>query len=486
MTDHCVPVILAGGSGTRLWPLSRRLRPKQFLTLGDAGGTSLLQRTLKRLDGLEASMPGMAAPIVVCGEAHRFLAAEQLRQLGRDAATLVVEPEGRNTAPSLTLAALEATRDGNDPLLLALPADHAIADAAALRDALRQGLALAEGGWLVTLGVVPTRAETGYGYLRRGAALDAGGYRVEAFVEKPDAARAESYLAAGDYLWNSGIFVLRASAWLAAVERFAPAILAACRPAWAGRHADLDFLRPARGAFLRCPADSIDYAVMEHAEKIATVALEAGWNDLGDWQALWRSLPHDADGNSASGDICLEVSRNCLVHAESRLVATLGVENLVVVETDDAVLVAARDQVQRIKALVDSLGEREEVERHSRVLRPWGDYRRLDRGRRFQVKHLTVKPGEGVSLQRHHHRAEHWVVVAGTARVTNGERTYLVTENQSTYIPIGQVHALENPGRVPLELIEIQSGSYLGEDDIERLADRYGREVVDDRDEETP
>lgn len=480
MTDPCVPVILAGGSGTRLWPLSRRLRPKQFLALGGADDTSLLQHTLARLTGLTSS-----APIVVCGEDHRFLAAEQLRQSGLNDATLMIEPEGRNTAPSLTLAALEAMREGDDPLLLVLPADHAIADETAFRAALNQGLVLAEAGWLVTLGITPTRAETGYGYLRRGEALATGGHRVAAFVEKPDAPRAADYLASGDHLWNSGVFLLRASVWLAAIERFAPTILSACRKAWEGRRSDLDFQRPERDAFLACPADSIDYAVMERATEIAVVTLDAGWNDLGDWQALWRSLPRDADDNSIQGDAMLEGTRGCLVHAHSRLVATLGVENLVIVETADAVLVAARERTQQIKTLVGRLDGREEVEQHPRVLRPWGDFRRLDRGRRFQVKHITVKPGEGVSLQRHHHRAEHWVVVAGTARVTNGERTYLVTENQSTYIPIGQAHSVENPGRVPLELIEVQSGAYLGEDDIVRLADRYGRDATpDSRDKE--
>nr|WP_297460122.1 mannose-1-phosphate guanylyltransferase/mannose-6-phosphate isomerase [uncultured Halomonas sp.] len=486
MTAHCVPVILAGGSGTRLWPLSRRLRPKQFLALGGIDDTSLLQRTLARLDGLGDEETSVAAPIVVCGEEHRFLAAEQLRQSGLYDATLMIEPEGRNTAPSLTVAAFESMRDGRDPLLVVLPADHAIADEAALHAALNQALALAGAGWLVTLGVTPTRAETGYGYLRRGEAIVLGGHRVAAFIEKPDAARAETFLASSDYLWNSGVFVLRASAWLAAVERFAPMILAACREAWVARRTDLDFLRLDREAFLACPADSIDYAVMERAADIAMVTLDAGWNDLGDWQALWRSLPRDADGNSAQGDVMLEGTRGCLVQADSRLVATLGVENLVVVETADAVLVAALDHTQRIKALVARLDGREEIEQHPRVLRPWGDFRRLDRGRRFQVKHITVKPGEGLSLQRHHHRAEHWVVVAGTARVTNGERSYLVTENQSTYVPIGQVHSLENPGRVPLELIEIQSGGYLGEDDIERLADRYGRDATPDAIDEEP
>lgn len=486
MTNHCVPVILAGGSGTRLWPLSRRLRPKQFLSLGGADDSSLLQHTLARLDDLGTRDMDVSAPIVVCGEEHRFLAAEQLRQSGLDGATLMIEPEGRNTAPSLTLVALEAMREGDDPLLLVLPADHAIADEAAFHAALYQGLTLADAGWLVTLGVTPSRAEAGYGYLRRGEALAAGGHRVAAFVEKPDAARAEEYLASGDYLWNSGVFVLRASVWLAAIERFAPTILTTCREAWAGRRSDLDFLRPECSAFLACPADSIDYAVMERASEIAMVTLDAGWSDLGDWQALWRALPRDAGDNSTQGDVMLEKSHGCLVHADSRLVATLGVENLVIVETADAVLVAARDHTQRIKTLVARLNGREEIEQHPRVLRPWGEFRRLDRGRRFQVKHITVKPGEGLSLQRHHHRAEHWVVVAGTARVTNGERTYLVTENQSTYVPIGQVHSLENPGRVPLELIEIQSGGYLGEDDIERLADRYGRDATPDATNEEP
>jgi mannose-1-phosphate guanylyltransferase/mannose-6-phosphate isomerase len=465
------PVILAGGNGVRLWPLSRREHPKQFLTLEE--DRSLLARTLARLEGLDA-----APPIVICQEAHRFLAAEQLRQAGIEGATLLLEPEGRGTAPAIALAALLADREGREAPLLVLPSDHHLGDDDAFREALKCAARLAEEGRLVTFGVVPTRAETGYGYLQAGDPLGGEGFVVARFVEKPEAARAEAFLAADDHYWNSGVFVLRPGDALAALATHAPAILAACRVALAGAATDLDFLRPAKGAFLACPADSFDVAVMERTDRAAMVPLAAGWSDIGSWQALWEVLPHDADGNALRGDVVCEASRGLLVHAESRLVATLGVAELVIIETSDAVLVADRASSQALRGLVDRLeaSGRPETRQTRTVFRPWGHYETVDAGERHQVKHITVKPGARLSRQLHHHRAEHWVVVSGTARVTLDDETFLVGENESTFIPVGRVHCLENPGLIPLELIEVQSGSYLGEDDIVRLDDRYGRE----------
>ncbi|MDR5891422.1 mannose-1-phosphate guanylyltransferase/mannose-6-phosphate isomerase [Halomonas mongoliensis] len=464
------PVILAGGNGVRLWPLSRRERPKQFLTLEEEG--SLLARTLARLEGLDA-----APPIVICQEAHRFLAAEQLRQAGVEGATLLLEPEGRGTAPAIALAALLAEREGREGPLLVLSSDHHLGDEAALHEAVARAVDLAEAGYLTTFGVVPTRAETGFGYLQAGAPLGAEGFVVARFVEKPDAERAAAFLAAGDHYWNSGIFVMRPADALAALATHAPALLAACRDALAGATTDLDFLRPAAAAFLACPADSIDVAVMERTDRAAMVPLDAGWSDIGSWQALWEVLPHDGDGNALHGDVVCEASRDLLVHAESRLVATLGVADLVVVETRDAVLVADRASSQALRGLVERLEAvgRPETRHAATVFRPWGHYETLDAGERHQVKHITVKPGARLSRQLHHHRAEHWIVVSGTARVTLDDETFLVGENESTFIPVGRVHCLENPGLIPLELIEVQSGSYLGEDDIVRLDDRYGR-----------
>ncbi|WP_322998795.1 mannose-1-phosphate guanylyltransferase/mannose-6-phosphate isomerase [Castellaniella sp.] len=464
-----LPVVLAGGSGTRLWPLSREHKPKQFLPL--LGPQTMLQQTIQRLDGTDC-----LAPIVICNEQHRFLAAEQLRQIGRADSTILLEPVGRNTAPAIALAALQATAQGDDPLLLVLAADHVIADVPAFHRAIRQACELAADGRLVTFGIVPDRPETGYGYIERGDPTGTG-WQVAQFVEKPDARRAAEYLSTGRYYWNSGMFLFKASRYLRELGQCRPDMLAACRAALAGAAQDLDFVRVDADAFGRCPSDSIDYAVMEHTRDAAMVALDAGWNDLGAWAALGDVLDCDGDGNCLRGDVLTDQVQGSLIHAEHRLVAAVGIQNLVIVETKDAVLVAHRDQVQNVKRIVEQLrdGGRTEHVQHRDAYRPWGVYDCIGSGDRYQVKKITVKPGAKLSVQKHHHRAEHWVVVSGTARVTNGDKTYLVTENESTYIPIGQVHCLENPGVIPLELIEVQSGTYLGEDDIVRLEDRYGR-----------
>lgn len=482
-----VPVVLSGGSGTRLWPLSRALYPKQFLAL--AGEHTLLQQAVLRLVALGARRADLGAPLLVGAEAHRFLLLDQLRELGLGPGTLVLEPAARNTAPALSLAALAARAGGEDPVLLVSPADHAVADGAAFTALLEQAVAAAEAGQVVTLGVQPTRPETGYGYIRS-RPDPAGGpvRRVEAFVEKPDRATAERYLAEGGYAWNSGLFVLKASVWLAALAQARPAMAEAVERAWTARREDGVFLRPDREAFEAVPADSIDYAVMEglpgRADAVAplvTLTLDAGWNDLGAWDAVWQLGQADAAGNVQHGDTLVEASRNCLVHASHRLVAAVGVEDLVVVETPDAVLVADRRRAQEVKQVVARLQRegRGEDKLHRRVHRPWGWYDSVDAGPRFQVKRILVKPGASLSLQMHHHRAEHWIVVSGTAEVTCGPDKRLVTENQSTYIPLGATHRLANPGSIPLEIIEVQSGSYLGEDDIVRFDDHYGRHTAD-------
>ncbi|MCP5124076.1 MAG: mannose-1-phosphate guanylyltransferase/mannose-6-phosphate isomerase [Gammaproteobacteria bacterium] len=467
-----IPVILSGGSGARLWPLSRETYPKQFLPLVDQN--TMLQNTALRVAGL----PDVAAPLVVCNEEHRFMVAEQLRAVGIHPAAVILEPVGRNTAPAVAIAALHVQSCNDDPLLLILPSDHVIADVDGFRAAVRQVTSPAEAGQLITFGIVPTAPETGYGYIQAGAPwADSGICKVDRFIEKPDAATAQSYVASGHYYWNSGMFMFSASAFLAELERFAPAMLSACQQALATDRADTDFLWLGREAFAACPKDSIDYAVMEKTDHALVMPLAVGWNDVGSWSALWAVGERDQDGNIERGDIISIDTRDSYIDAASRLVATVGVEHLVVVETADAVLVAGKDQVQDVKAVVDQLKTRHRSEgrMHRKVYRPWGCYDSIDFDQRFQVKRITVNPGASLSSQMHHHRAEHWVVVRGTARVTRGEEVFLLTENQSTYISVGVRHRLENPGKIPLEIVEVQSGSYLGEDDIVRYDDAYGR-----------
>ena len=465
------PVILSGGSGTRLWPLSRELYPKQLLPL--VTERTMLQDTIARLDGLK----GLAAPIVVCNEAHRFMVAEQLRVLGNVPQAIVLEPVGRNTAPAVTVAALIARAAGEDPVLLVLPADHVIENVRAFHQAIAIAQKQAEGGKLVTFGVVARKPETGYGYIRR-AKGKGPAQPVAEFVEKPDRKRAEEFLATGQYYWNSGMFLFKGSRFLEELDRFAGDILAACQKTLAASHKDLDFTRLDPEAFEKCRSDSIDYAVMERTRDVMVVPLDAGWNDVGSWSALYEASKHDAAGNVTRGDVIAENTRNCYLYSDSRLVATVGLEDHVVVETKDAVLVAPRTKVQDVKLLVNRLkaDKRYETSLHREVFRPWGSYDSLDAGDRFQVKRLKVNPGATLSLQAHHHRAEHWVVVQGTARITRGEEVFLLEENESTFIPIGTKHRIENPGKIPLHIIEVQSGSYLGEDDIVRFEDKYGRE----------
>lgn len=468
------PIIMAGGSGSRLWPLSRQLNPKQFLALVDEECT-MLQSTVRRLQGLE-----MAPPLLICNEEHRFLAAEQLRRFYDEQPTLLLEPASRNTAPAIALAALQARVSDEDPVLLVLAADHAIDDVDAFQSSVRKALPLAEDGRLVTFGITPSHAETGYGYIEQGSAAGEG-FVVRQFVEKPDAETAQSYYDSGRFFWNSGMFMFRASRYLDALMRFRPEILGACEHAWEGRVADMDFMRVDRKSFEACPEESIDYAVMEplsrDSDAAVMVPLDAGWSDIGSWASLWQISEKDEQSNVLKGDVIAEVTRDSYVRAEHRLVATLGIEDLVVVETKDAVLVAHKDRVQDVKWVVERIrdDERHEHMNHREVYRPWGMYDSVDQGNRYQVKRITVKPGAQLSTQMHHHRAEHWVVVSGTAEVFNGEDQYIVSENESTFIPIGQVHSLRNPGVIPLELIEVQSGSYLGEDDIVRFEDQYGR-----------
>lgn len=472
-----IPVVLSGGSGTRLWPLSREKYPKQLLPL--VGENSMLQETVARLNGVA----GLADPLLVCNEEHRFVVAEQLRLLGMRG-QILLEPFGRNTAPALTLAALWARRSGDDPVLVVMPADHVILDCNFFQEAVTKAVGLANEGFAVTFGITPDCPETGYGYIQRGEAISGDGFVLRRFVEKPNRETAQSYLDSGDYLWNSGIFVMRASTWLSALEICRPDILLACTKALGVGSQDGDFVRVDRAAFEQCPSDSIDYAVMERLSgtqenlpKSAVIPLSAGWSDVGAWDALWKVLPKCEAGNAVRGDVLLEACRNTLAISESRLVTCIGLNDLIVVETDDAVLVAHHDSTQDVKKIVDRLkaDKRSVAQWHRKIYRPWGWYDGVDAGQRFQVKRICVKPGASLSLQMHHHRAEHWIVVTGTAKVTKGDEVFLVTENQSTYIPLGVTHRLENPGVVPLEMIEVQSGGYLGEDDIVRFEDTYGR-----------
>ena len=467
-----IPLILSGGSGTRLWPVSRKNLPKQFLSL--AGHGTLFQQTVART----LQLPEVAAPIVVASEDHRFLAAEQLREAGVEGGAVVLEPLARNTAPAIALGALEALRRDPEALLLVLPADHLIGDTAGFVDAVQRALPAARQGWLVTFGIRPDRAETGFGYIRRGETIGGGAFRVERFVEKPDLATAESYLTDGSYDWNSGMFLFRADRYLEELGMHAPAMLAAVRTAHAAAHADLDFVRVDKEAFAKVPEDSIDYAVMEKTARAAVIPVSCGWSDIGSWSALWLAGERDAEGNLREGDTLAVDTRNSLLRSHDRhLIATVGVDDLVVVTTPDATLVAHRDAAQDVKKVVEQLkaADRSEHSFHRVVHRPWGSYDSLEAGERFQVKRIVVKPGAALSLQKHHHRAEHWIVVSGTAEVTCDDQVFLLGENQSTYIPLGSKHRLHNPGKVALELIEVQSGSYLGEDDIVRYDDVYGR-----------
>ncbi|WP_422353296.1 mannose-1-phosphate guanylyltransferase/mannose-6-phosphate isomerase [Stenotrophomonas sp. AR026] len=462
-----VPVILSGGSGTRLWPLSREAYPKQFLPL--VGDDTMLQATWKRV----ASIAG-AAPIVVANQEHRFMAAEQLRECKVLPQALILEPVGRNTAPAIAIAALQALANGDDVLLLVLPSDHVVRNEAAFHVAVKQAAIAAETGKLVTFGIVPTTPETGYGYIK--AAAGDGVRAVDRFVEKPDLATAEQYVASGEYFWNSGMFLFKASRYLKELEALQPAILAACRQALDKAARDNDFIRLDTEAFAASPNDSIDYAVMEKTADAAVVPLDAEWNDVGSWSALWEVSDKDADGNACHGDVIALDCKNSYAYG-NRLIAMVGLQDIVVVETDDAVFVGHKDRVQDVKEIVGQIKRdgRSEAAAHRKVYRPWGAYDSIDNGARFQVKRITVKPGATLSLQMHHHRAEHWIVVSGTAEVTRGDEVILLSENQSTYIPLGVTHRLKNPGKLPLELIEVQSGSYLGEDDIVRFEDQYGR-----------
>jgi mannose-1-phosphate guanylyltransferase len=470
------PVIMAGGSGSRLWPFSRQLKPKQFLNLLNQKET-MLQATLSRIQNLLDVQ--MAQPLLLCNEEHRFLAAEQLRSRGYPKANIFLEPVGRNTAPAVTLAALHIQQHSKDhnPLMLVLAADHHIADVDAFHASVALAVDLARSGKLVTFGVVPSYAETGYGYIEKGPGLNAGGFAVSRFVEKPDAPTAQAYLDSGRYLWNSGMFVFSVKNYLDELAIHAPDILEACLAATQAGSQDIDFIRVGQTEFASCRDESIDYAVMEKTRHAAVVLLDTSWSDVGSWSSLCNVCPQDTDGNVVRGDVFLENTQQSFIHSDDRLVVALGLKDVVIIDTPDALLVAHKNSVQDVKKIVDRLKAegRSEHFNHREVYRPWGKYDSIDSGARYQVKRITVKPGAKLSVQLHHHRAEHWIVVSGTAKVTNGDKTYLVAENESTYIPIGQVHSLENPGKIDLEMIEVQSGSYLGEDDIVRFEDRYGR-----------
>jgi mannose-1-phosphate guanylyltransferase len=476
MEEEMIPVIMAGGTGSRLWPLSRTLYPKQFMVL--EGEDSLLQTTLKRLHGMECS-----PAIIISNEEHRFIVAEQIRLTGEPHSALILEPVGRNTAPAVALAAIEALNNEEDPVLLIMAADHVIGDVAAFQKTVLEACKIAEMDKLVTFGIVPTEAETGYGYIRAKGLIsglknaDEPAYPVAEFVEKPDIETARRYLDSGEYFWNSGMFMFKARRYLEELEVHRPEILSACRAAMKHTSKDLEFHRIDKTLFEACPSDSIDYAVMEKTKDAYVVPLNVRWNDIGSWSALWDIAEKDENNNVLKGDILLNDARNCYINTTGKLVAAVGLEDIVIVNTKDAVLVATKDKVQNVKAIVETLKAQGRTEHynHRDVYRPWGKYDSVDTGRRYQVKRISVKPGAKLSRQMHHHRAEHWVVVCGTAKVEKGEETILLTENQSIYIPLGTTHSLENPGKITLELIEVQSGSYLGEDDIVRFEDVYGR-----------
>ena len=495
-----LPVILAGGSGSRLWPFSRELYPKQFLNI--AGEQSMLQQTLQRLQGLEDYLTDSkcATPFIICNEEHRFIAAEQARSANIQHSGILLEPVGRNTAPAIALAALQALgkstnneQDASDPILLVLAADHHIANTSEFQQVISRGVDYAKQGKLVTFGVTPNAPETGYGYIKQGEPLSPlvqadsriteqsthHAYAIDCFVEKPDKATAEEYIRSEQYLWNSGMFMFKASRYLEELSQHHPEILAACQLALSKQNTDLDFIRIDAETFKNSPSDSIDYAVMEKTSHAAVIPMDVGWNDIGSWSAIWDVSDKDEHNNVIEGDVLTVNSQHNYIHAENKLVATVGVENLIIVETKDAILVANKDKVQGVKSIVSQLNQagRTEHVHHREVFRPWGKYDVIDLGKRDKVKRITVKAGHQLSLQMHHHRAEHWVVVAGTAKVTNDEKTYLVEEDQSTYIPLGHIHSLENPGDSPLEMIEVQTGSHLSEDDIIRYQDSYGRDV---------
>lgn len=463
-----LPIVMAGGSGSRLWPLSRSLYPKQFISL--ASDKTMLQETLARLRGMDHQ-----APVVICNEEHRFIVAEQLRQGNAHHSGIILEPVGRNTAPAIALAALHATQNGEDPLMLVLAADHIIQNDMAFTKAVEKAISPAENGKLVTFGIVPTSPETGYGYIKQGDAVSDSVYQVAQFVEKPNLPTAESYFSKGGYYWNSGMFLFKASRFLTELGLHRPDILSACEQAIEGAKQDLDFIRVCETAFTECPEDSIDYAVMEKTKDALVVPMDAGWSDVGSFSALWEVSAKDETGNVIVGDVVTDQTENSYIYAQNKLVSAVGVENLVIIETKDAVLVANKDKVQDVKNIVNQLKDkgRSECEQHREVYRPWGSHDEIALGSRFQVKHLRVKPGERTALQMHHHRAEHWVVVQGTARVTSDDKSFLVTENESTYIPLGSAHRIENPGKVDLHLIEVRSGTYLEEDDVVRL-EEYG------------
>ncbi|EKS6644834.1 mannose-1-phosphate guanylyltransferase/mannose-6-phosphate isomerase [Enterobacter hormaechei] len=460
-----LPVVMAGGSGTRLWPLSRTLYPKQFLSLNSQ--LTMLQETLQRLRQVEHS-----PALIICNEAHRFIVAEQMRKENQKHSGILLEPVGRNTAPAVALAAIQATKSGEDPILLILAADHDIRDEGRFTQAVKEASALAEQGKLVTFGIVPSVPETGYGYIKTGEKLEGEGFTVAAFIEKPELSAAQQYLQAGGYLWNSGMFMFKASVFLNELKKFRPDILSACEQSLLKTTQDLDFIRLDSEVFHSCPEDSIDYAVMEKTSEAVVVPLDAKWSDVGSWSALWDISQKDSDGNATRGDVLLQDASDSYIYSQHRLIGAVGIKDLVVVETKDAVLVAHKDHVQKVKNIVAQLksANRSEFMQHREIFRPWGSHDTIAEGPRYQVKHVIVLPGQITAKQIHHHRTEHWVVVSGTAKVHLEDKTYLVSENESTYIPVGIPHAIENPGKIPLEIIEVRSGIYLQEDDVVRVS----------------